>query len=256
MHHERPGAAVDRIPDSAVVIGAGAVGLEFASLYRSFGAEVTLVEALPGSRRSRTTRSLNEIAPRVPQARHHRGRRRGREGRSPRPVRPSRSSTKPDGASHGVTADICLVAIGRGAGHRRTRGSRRPASSSTDAAYVQVDDSLRTTAPAIVGRRRRGRDAAAARARRLHRGHRRRRAASPGSTCRRSTTRTSLASPTARRRSRASASTEAQARETRPLARDREARLPRDRQGEHRGRGRVREGRRRGGRRPGARQCT
>ena len=29
------------------MIGAGAVGLEFASLYRSFGAEVTLVEALP-----------------------------------------------------------------------------------------------------------------------------------------------------------------------------------------------------------------
>src|SRR5947208_3634970 len=37
----------DRIPASAVVIGAGAVGLEFASLYRSFGAEVTLLEALP-----------------------------------------------------------------------------------------------------------------------------------------------------------------------------------------------------------------
>ena len=29
------------------MIGAGAVGLEFASLYRSFGAEVTLIEALP-----------------------------------------------------------------------------------------------------------------------------------------------------------------------------------------------------------------
>jgi dihydrolipoyl dehydrogenase len=38
---------LDRIPSSVVVIGAGAVGLEFASLYRSFGAEVTLVEALP-----------------------------------------------------------------------------------------------------------------------------------------------------------------------------------------------------------------
>src|SRR5439155_540827 len=35
------------IPETAVVIGAGAVGLEFASLYRSLGAEVTLVEALP-----------------------------------------------------------------------------------------------------------------------------------------------------------------------------------------------------------------
>jgi dihydrolipoamide dehydrogenase len=35
------------IPKSMIVIGAGAVGVEFASLYRSFGAEVTLIEALP-----------------------------------------------------------------------------------------------------------------------------------------------------------------------------------------------------------------
>jgi dihydrolipoamide dehydrogenase len=34
-------------PRSAVVVGAGAVGVEFASLYRSCGAEVTIVEALP-----------------------------------------------------------------------------------------------------------------------------------------------------------------------------------------------------------------
>jgi dihydrolipoamide dehydrogenase len=38
---------LDRVPKSAVVLGAGAVGVEFASLYRSCGAEVTLVEALP-----------------------------------------------------------------------------------------------------------------------------------------------------------------------------------------------------------------
>ena len=35
------------VPRSAIVLGAGAVGVEFASLYRSCGAEVTLVEALP-----------------------------------------------------------------------------------------------------------------------------------------------------------------------------------------------------------------
>src|SRR4029077_1713065 len=37
----------DRLPSSAIVIGAGAVGLEFASFYRSFGADVTVLEALP-----------------------------------------------------------------------------------------------------------------------------------------------------------------------------------------------------------------
>lgn len=38
---------LDRVPTSAIVLGAGAVGVEFASLYRSCGAEVTLVEMLP-----------------------------------------------------------------------------------------------------------------------------------------------------------------------------------------------------------------
>lgn len=35
------------IPKSLVVVGAGAVGVEFASIYRSFGAEVTILEMLP-----------------------------------------------------------------------------------------------------------------------------------------------------------------------------------------------------------------
>jgi dihydrolipoamide dehydrogenase len=34
-------------PKSLLVIGAGAIGVEFASMFRSFGSEVTLVEALP-----------------------------------------------------------------------------------------------------------------------------------------------------------------------------------------------------------------
>jgi dihydrolipoamide dehydrogenase len=35
------------MPKSLVVIGAGAVGVEFASVFKSFGADVTLIEALP-----------------------------------------------------------------------------------------------------------------------------------------------------------------------------------------------------------------
>jgi dihydrolipoamide dehydrogenase len=35
------------IPKSMVIIGAGAVGVEFTSIYNSFGAKVTLIEALP-----------------------------------------------------------------------------------------------------------------------------------------------------------------------------------------------------------------
>ena len=38
---------IDRVPKSLIVIGAGAVGVEFASIFRSFGSEVTIVEYLP-----------------------------------------------------------------------------------------------------------------------------------------------------------------------------------------------------------------
>lgn len=38
---------LDKQPKSLVVIGSGAVGVEFASIFKSFGAEVTILEALP-----------------------------------------------------------------------------------------------------------------------------------------------------------------------------------------------------------------
>jgi dihydrolipoamide dehydrogenase len=38
---------LDRVPASLAVLGAGAVGTEFASAFRSFGSEVTLIEMLP-----------------------------------------------------------------------------------------------------------------------------------------------------------------------------------------------------------------
>src|SRR5438034_9786060 len=39
--------SLSAIPKSLVIIGSGAVGVEFASIYRSFGVEVTVIEALP-----------------------------------------------------------------------------------------------------------------------------------------------------------------------------------------------------------------
>jgi dihydrolipoamide dehydrogenase len=38
---------LDRVPASAVVLGGGVIGCEFASVWKSFGADVTIVEALP-----------------------------------------------------------------------------------------------------------------------------------------------------------------------------------------------------------------
>jgi dihydrolipoamide dehydrogenase len=39
--------ALDHVPASAIVLGGGVIGCEFASVWRSFGADVTIVEALP-----------------------------------------------------------------------------------------------------------------------------------------------------------------------------------------------------------------
>jgi dihydrolipoamide dehydrogenase len=39
--------SLDHVPASAIVLGGGVIGVEFASVWRSFGAEVTIVEALP-----------------------------------------------------------------------------------------------------------------------------------------------------------------------------------------------------------------
>jgi dihydrolipoamide dehydrogenase len=39
--------AIDHVPARVVVLGGGVIGVEFASVFRSFGSEVTIVEALP-----------------------------------------------------------------------------------------------------------------------------------------------------------------------------------------------------------------
>ena len=38
---------LEKVPESAIVLGGGVIGCEFASVWRSFGADVTIVEALP-----------------------------------------------------------------------------------------------------------------------------------------------------------------------------------------------------------------
>ena len=105
--------AYDRIPESAVVIGAGAVGLEFASLYRSFGAEVTLLEALPRLAPLEDEQVSKEIARAF--------RKRGITTAANATVQGVADTgdhvevtyDSGDGAVT-VTADICLVATGRG----------------------------------------------------------------------------------------------------------------------------------------------
>ncbi len=136
----------DTIPSSAVVIGGGAVGLEFASFYRSFGADVTLIEALP------------RIAPLEDQdvskelARHFRKRRiQTFAGAKVQGVDETEDDVKVvydlGGETKTVRADVCLIAVGRGP--VTTDLGLEDAGVELDRGYVKVDGQLRSNAPHV-----------------------------------------------------------------------------------------------------------
>ena len=53
----REAMVLPEVPKSVVVIGAGAIGIEFADFWNAFGVEVTVIECMPRICRSRTRRS-------------------------------------------------------------------------------------------------------------------------------------------------------------------------------------------------------
>jgi dihydrolipoamide dehydrogenase len=137
---------LDYVPSSAVVIGAGAVGLEFASFYRSMGAEVTVIEALPRL----APLEDEEISKEVERAYRKRGIK-AFAGAKVQDVQETGESVhityEAGGKVEMVTADICLVAVGRGPisddlGYEE-------AGVELDRGYVKVDGRLQTTVPHV-----------------------------------------------------------------------------------------------------------
>jgi dihydrolipoamide dehydrogenase len=134
------------IPSSAVIIGAGAIGLEFASFYRSMGADVTLVEALPRIAPLEDEDASKEIARAF--------RKRGiaaHAGASVKDVKEAEDhvevSFETGGAAQNVIADVCLVAVGRGP---VTDGlGAEAAGVELERGFVKVDAQLQTTLPHV-----------------------------------------------------------------------------------------------------------
>ncbi|GAB3923973.1 dihydrolipoyl dehydrogenase [Microlunatus endophyticus] len=96
------------LPTSAIVLGGGVIGVEFASAWRSFGVEVTVVEALP--------RLVPNEEPEISQALQRAFRRRGIKtliGKPMESVRVDESVTVSVSGGTEVSADILLVAVGR-----------------------------------------------------------------------------------------------------------------------------------------------
>jgi dihydrolipoyl dehydrogenase len=131
------------IPSSAVIIGAGAIGLEFASFYRSMGADVTMVEALPRVAPLEDEDLSKEIARAF--------RKRGiaaHAGASVTGVSDTGDHVEvafeAGGAEQTVTADVCLVAVGRGPVTDDL--GLEEAGVELDRGFVKVDGQLQTTA--------------------------------------------------------------------------------------------------------------
>ncbi|UNX56629.1 dihydrolipoyl dehydrogenase (plasmid) [Georgenia sp. TF02-10] len=134
---------LDQVPGSAVVLGGGVIGCEFASVWRSFGADVTVVEALP--------RLLPPEDAASSAALERAFRKRGitvRTATSVEQVATDDSGvavTLSDGTS--LTADVLLVAVGR---VPRTEGLGYDEQGVTlDRGHVVVDERCRTAADGV-----------------------------------------------------------------------------------------------------------
>ncbi|GGU72324.1 dihydrolipoyl dehydrogenase [Lentzea flava] len=134
---------LDFIPEKVVVLGGGVIGVEFASVWRSFGADVTIVEALP-----RLVPAEDEYASKQLERAF---RKRGIKFKTG--VKFTGATQSDTGVSitleNGdvLDADLLLVAVGRGpnsAGH-----GYEEAGIKIDRGFVVTDERLRTNLPNV-----------------------------------------------------------------------------------------------------------
>src|SRR2546425_5040046 len=104
---------LDRVPRSAIVLGAGSVGVEFASVWASFGAEVTVVEMLPGLVPLEDADLGKELA-RAFKKRKIRGLPGAKLEEGQAGEKSVTATVTTDGKSETLEAELLLVAVGRG----------------------------------------------------------------------------------------------------------------------------------------------
>ncbi len=134
---------LDYVPGSAIVLGGGVIGVEFASVWKSFGADVTVIEALPHlvPNEDEAVSKALERAYRKRGINFSLGVRFASATQDDSGV----TVTMEDGATH--RADILLVAVGRGP--NATGIGFEDQGVAMDRGWVLVDDRLRTNVPGI-----------------------------------------------------------------------------------------------------------
>jgi dihydrolipoamide dehydrogenase len=129
---------LDSVPNRVVVLGGGVIGVEFASVFKSFGAEVTIIEALP-----RLVPNEDEFASKLLERAFRRRKIAFKTG-----VKFTGAKQTDDAVTvslesgEEIEADILLVAVGRGpntAGH-----GFEEAGVAMERGFVLADERLRT----------------------------------------------------------------------------------------------------------------
>ena len=134
---------LDRVPGSVVILGGGVIGVEFASVWRSFGAEVTIVEMLPQllPLEDETSAKLLQRAFRRRGIRFELGTRFESVKHTDTGVSVSLAGGKT------LEADLLLVAVGRGPVSDDLGYSE--AGVAVERGFVKVDSLCRTSIPSI-----------------------------------------------------------------------------------------------------------
>jgi dihydrolipoamide dehydrogenase len=134
---------LDRVPASAIILGGGVIGAEFASVWRSFGAEVTIVEMLPHllPLEDESSSKLVERAFR----RRGIGYKLGAKFEGVKDTESGVTVTLEGGTT--IDAELLLVAVGRGPVSAGL--GYEDAGVTTDRGFVIVDEYCRTSVPTI-----------------------------------------------------------------------------------------------------------
>jgi dihydrolipoamide dehydrogenase len=135
--------AMDRVPKSVIVLGGGVIGCEFASVWKSFGAEVTIIEGLPHlvALEDESSSKQLERAFRKRGINFELGVRFKSASKDANGV----TVTLEDGKT--FTSEVLLVAVGRGPVSANL--GYEEAGLTMDRGYVLVDNKCRTNVPGI-----------------------------------------------------------------------------------------------------------
>ncbi|MCX5066487.1 dihydrolipoyl dehydrogenase [Micromonospora lupini] len=134
---------MDRVPSSVIVLGGGVIGVEFASVWKSFGVDVTIVEALP-----RLVAAEDEESSKALERAFRKRKINFKVGKPFEKVEKTENGVKLTiSGGETVEAELLLVAVGRGPNTANLGYEEQGVK--MDRGYVLTDERLRTSVPNV-----------------------------------------------------------------------------------------------------------